>query len=120
MIVRELDINHDWTFGRGKANYLTGSAAIRQCIKTKLFSLKNNWFLNKDDGIAWFNYLEKNPDTIQLEREIKTAILSVEGVNEIIHFTILLDSITRIFLVQVTYNDKYNNLNEVEYYVDSH
>lgn len=119
MIVRGLDSDHDWTFGNGRANYLTESEAIKQCIKTKLLSLQNNWFLNFEDGIAWFDYLEKNPNTTQLERDIKAAINSVDGVTSIISFDILLDSITRTFLIQLEYSDKYNNTNEVEFNVNS-
>lgn len=118
MIVRELDGDHDWTFGRGTANYLTESEAIQQCIKTKLLALKGNWFLNTSDGIAWFDYLEKNPNTVQLERDVKAEINSVDGVTSITSFDIQLDSVRREFLIQVTYLDKYNNTNEVEFNVN--
>ncbi|WP_392563446.1 hypothetical protein RHO13_08565 [Orbus wheelerorum] len=119
MIVRELDKNHDWTFGRGKANYLSQSDAIKQCIKTKILALKGNWILNADEGIAWFDYLTKNPNVAQLERDVKNAIASIDGVTEIISFDIGLDSVTRVFLIQITYSDNYNNTNEVEFNVTS-
>ena len=51
MIVRQLDDNHDWTFGHGLGNYLDSSEAIAQCVKTKLLALKRDWFLNREDGI---------------------------------------------------------------------
>lgn len=112
MIVRELDSSHDWTFGRGFANYLNGSDAIAQCVKTKLLALKRDWFLNRDDGIAWFDYLTKNPNTKQLEIDVRTEIFKVEGVLNIDEFDILLDPETRQFLIQITYTDKFNNINE--------
>lgn len=108
MIVRELDKNHDWTFGRGKSNYLSKSEAIAQSVKTKLLSLKGDWFLNRKDGIPWFDYLDKNPNTQSLEMECKRRILSVKGVEEITFFDIQLNSETRQLLIQVEYNDKYN------------
>lgn len=119
MIVIDLDGEHDWTLGNGRSNYLTESEAIKQCIKTKLLSLKNNWFLSPDDGIAWFDYLEKNPNVTQLEKDVKTAINNIDGVTSIISFDILLDSVTRTFFIQVEYLDRYNNLNEVEFNVNS-
>jgi len=119
MIVRGLDQQHDWTFGQGKANYLTGSDAIKQCIKTKLLSLKGNWFLNLNEGIAWFDYFENHINVIQLERELKLAIASIDGVTEILSFDVLLNSVTRTFLIQITYSDKYNKTNEVEFNVNS-
>lgn len=119
MIVRALDPQHDWTFGRGKANYLTESDAIKQSIKTKLLALKGNWFLEPNDGIAWFDYFEKHPNITELEREIKSTIAGIDGVTEISSFDVLIDNITRIFLIQITYSDKYNNTNEVEFNVNS-
>lgn len=117
MIVRELDENHDWTFGRGKSNYLSRSGAIAQSVKTKLLSLKNDWFLNRKDGIAWFDYLDKNPNTQSLEMECKRRILSVKGVKEITFFDIQLNSETRQLLIQVEYNDKYNQSKGVNFNV---
>lgn len=117
MIVRELDKNHDWMFGRGKSNYLNKSDAIAQSVKTKLLMLKNDWFLNRKDGIPWFDYLEKNPNTQKLETDCKKAILSVEGVEEITFFDIKLNSETRVLLIQAEYNDKYNQNKGVNFNV---
>lgn len=119
MIVRELDNNHDWTFGRSKASYLTGSNAIAQSIKTKLMALKGNWFLNREEGIAWFDYLEKNPNVKQLEVDVRNEILKVSGVVEITEFDIQLDPVERYFLIQVTYIDIYNDTRGVEFNVTS-
>ncbi|QHJ84960.1 MAG: hypothetical protein [Bacteriophage sp.] len=115
MIVRELDKNHDWTFGRSKSNYIDKSDAISQCVKTKLLALKRDWILNTDDGIAWFDYLTKNPNVKQLERDIKAEVFKIDGVIEITEFDILLDSVTRAFLIQITYRDKYNDTREVAF-----
>ncbi|MFQ1006032.1 hypothetical protein [Gilliamella sp. CG22] len=117
MKVRELDNNHDWTFGQGLANYLHQSDAIAQCVKTKLLSLKKDWFLDRNDGIAWFDYLAKNPNTKQLEIDIKKQIFNIEGVISIDEFDILLDSEMREFLIQITYTDKFNNSNEASFNV---
>lgn len=117
MRVRELDKNHDWTFGCNKSNYLDGSDAVAQSVKTKLLSLKNDWFLNRDDGIAWFDYLEKSPNTQALEMDCKRKILSVTGVTEITFFDIQLNSVTRELLIQVEYNDKFNQSRGVNFNV---
>lgn len=117
MKVRELDKNHDWSFGLSLANYLDKSQAIAQCVKTKLLSLKNDWFLNRNDGIEWFDYLTKNPNTRQLEIDVKTEVFKVDGVISIDSFDILLDTDTREFLIQISYTDKYNNSNEASFNV---
>ena len=112
MIVRGLDNSHDWTFGRGLTNYLNRSDAIAQCVKTKLLALKRDWFLNRDDGIAWFDYLTKKPNTKELEIDVRTEIFKVGGVINIDQFDLLLNPETRQFLIQITYTDKFNNSNE--------
>ncbi|RKS86919.1 hypothetical protein DES39_0125 [Orbus hercynius] len=117
MRVRELDRNHDWTFGRGNANYLSGSDAIAQSIKTKLYALKGDWIFDLNSGIAWFDYLDKNPNAQQLAIDVRTEILKVSGVLEITEFDIKLDPIERHFLIQITYTDKYNDTREVEFNV---
>lgn len=117
MIVRQLDNNHDWTFGHGLGNYLDSSDAISQCVKTKLLALKRDCFLNREDGIAWFDYLTKNPNTKQLEIDVRTEVFKVYGVINIDSFDILLDSDTRQFLIQITYTDKFNKTNEASFNV---
>ena len=117
MKVRQLDDDHDWMFGRGYADYLNSSQAITQCIKTKLQALKSDWFMNRDDGIAWFDYLTKNPNTKQLEIDVRTEIYKVEGVVSIDEFDILLDPETRQFQIHITYTDKFNNTNGASFNV---
>ncbi len=36
MRVRALDVNGDFTYGKGQNDYLTGNAAVGQSIKTRL------------------------------------------------------------------------------------
>lgn len=114
MRVRQLDNNHDWTFGRGKANYLTKSEAIKQCVETKLLAFKNDWVLNRNDGIDWFSYLVKNPDLNSLKSEIKTEVFNVDGVVEISLLNVELDNTTRKINIHLVYSDKYNETSEID------
>ena len=107
MRVRRLDRNHDWVFGNGLNDYSRHSGAIAQCIKTALLSLRTDWFLDNSQGIRWFDYLRKTPDIVAMENEIKEAVLSIDGVVEIIDFDISLDENTRGCTVSVIYNDIY-------------
>ena len=86
-------------------------------LQTKLLALKRDWFLNREDGIAWFDYLTKNPNTKQLEIDVKAEIFKVDGVVHIDSFDILLDSDTQQFLIQISYTDKFNNHNEASFNV---
>ncbi|MDE9549513.1 hypothetical protein [Xenorhabdus bovienii] len=112
MRVRRLDDNHDWTFGCGRSDYATQSEAIAQSVKTRLLSLFNDWFLNPDHGVRWFDYLRKNPNLMMMESELKTTVLNTDGVAEITRFDIQLNE-NRKTVVIVEYIDSYGNRNEV-------
>jgi hypothetical protein len=116
MRVRRLDGNHDWTFGNSRNDYATKSEAIAQSVKTRLLSLRNDWFLNTDHGIRWFDYLRKNPNLMAMESELKSAVLNTEGVTEITYFDIKIGADNRQSLVEITYIDIYGYKNEVSTY----
>lgn len=113
MKVRRLDDNHDWTFGSGRADYATQSEAIGQSVLTRLLSLRNDWFLNPEHGVRWFDYLRKNPNMIAMESEIKSTVLNTQGVEKITEFDITLNADTRAMTITVTYIDIYGHENEV-------
>lgn len=113
MKVRRLDNNHDWTFGSGRADYATKSEAISQSVLTRLLSLRNDWFLNTEHGVRWFDYLRKNPNLIAMETEIKGTVLNTDGVEQITNFDIQLNPDTRRFTISVTYIDIYGKESEV-------
>mgnify|MGYP000459845906 CR=1 FL=1 len=113
MRTRRLDSNHDWMFGSGRGDYATESLAIAQSVETRLLSLYGDWFLNREHGLKWFDWLQKNPDLMQMESALKKTVLNTEGVTEITAFSISLDPDSRRMTVQVNYNDIYGENNEV-------
>ena len=101
MKVRAIDDNGDWQLGH-KAD----SAAIAQHVKTQILSLYNDWFLDFENGVKWFNYLSKNPNTDKMRDEIKRQILSVEGVSSLEILNINLNE--RKATIEVQYRDIYD------------
>ena len=79
MRVRRLN-GHDWTFGRGRADYVKNQAAIAQNIKTRLLSFKNDWFLDIDANIDWMNLLGQRGTEKIIENEVARVILTTSGV----------------------------------------
>ena len=65
MRVRAIDSEGDWLLG-----HKAYSAAIAQNVKTQILSLYNDWFLDFENGVRWFNYLSKNPNTDKMRDEI--------------------------------------------------
>lgn len=79
MRVRRLN-GHDWTFGRGRADYVKDQAAIAQNIKTRLLSFKNDWFLDIDANIDWMNLLGQRGTEKIIENEVARVILTTSSV----------------------------------------
>lgn len=91
MIVRALDGNGDWTFGKGRNNYKQNNAAVAQSIQTRLLMFKNDCFFATDRGIDWFNLLG-GKDLTSLNLAINAMILGTEGVTGILQTLLSLDS----------------------------
>jgi len=79
MIVRALDTNGNWVFGRGKSSYKKGLDAIKQSIMTRLKSWKYNCYFAPEDGVDYNNYLDIGTKDL-LDLNIKNVILGTYGV----------------------------------------
>lgn len=102
MIIRSLDINHDWNFGAGAANYLSGVAAIGQNIQTRILSWLNDCFFDTQAGIDWANRLGSKNHQVLLQNDLRRIILQSYGVTEIVNFSTNLTG--RAFKVSYTIN----------------
>lgn len=106
MIVRALDSDGDWTFGKGLNDYKRNQDAIIQNISTRLNSYLGNCFFALGAGIDWFNLLgEKDQTTLNLN--ISTVILNTTNVTGIQQFSTSL-SRNREFTVQYMVNTTYS------------
>lgn len=90
MIVRALDADHDWTFGKGFNDYLSGRYAIGQNIQTRLMSFLGDCFFSLDSGIDWFNLLGSKNE-VALNLAISSVILNTDGVTSIVEISSRLD-----------------------------
>lgn len=106
MRVRALDVNHDWTFGTGKNNYLVGNNAIAQNIDTRLLSFLGDCFFDTGAGIDWFNLLGSKNE-LALNLAITAVILNTVGVTGLLQVSINLDinrNLTVVYRVQTTFS----------------
>ncbi len=99
MIIRSIDENGDWEFGKGKNSYKIQQDAIMQDIKTKILEWKNDCFFEQNAGIDWINRLDKYQES-NLAEEIRTLIVKCYGVVSLENFAYSLKD--RIF--NATYN----------------
>lgn len=52
-----LDINGDYSFGRGQQNLTYASYAVGQAIQTRLNLLKGEWWEDQQDGLPLFQQI---------------------------------------------------------------
>lgn len=100
MIIRALDTEGDWTFGKGKNDYKSGNAAIGQNVETRLKSFLGDCFFALDAGIDWFNLLGSK-NQVGLELAVRSVILNTALVTGIKSLSVSLDSRRRIAMTYV-------------------
>lgn len=108
MIVSRITSGNDWTFGRGRADYLRRSAAIAQTVKTRLRSFTQDWFLDTTANIDWIGLLSVRNSERQIRREIERVTLATEGVARVDELTVRLDAHKRAATYSLRYTDIYD------------
>ena len=97
MNFRALDNNKDWTFGKGKNNYVQGDQAISLDIETAILSWVGDCWFSLKDCVDWKNRLDKGQEQ-NLEVELSTVIAQRQGVVTVNNLSYNLD-ILRNFTV---------------------
>ena len=88
MIFRNLDSNHDFTFGSGLANYISGNAAIGLNIETRILSWVGDCFFDTGAGIDWSNRLGSKNQLTLLKLDLQRIILQSYGVTGIVSLNV--------------------------------
>ncbi len=97
--VRALDsVTKDWTFGKGRNNYLKNNAAVIQNINTRLSSFLGDCFFDTTAGIDWFSLLGSK-NRLGLELAISSTILNTTEVTGILNLSTSLNPETRSLAV---------------------
>jgi hypothetical protein len=110
MIVRSLDGNGDWRFGKGRNDYLANNKAIVQNISTRLNSYLGDCFFEIDAGLDWFNLLGSK-NQIALELAVRSCILNTAGVTSIVDLSIDLNRNNRRMTMRYTVETVYSVVN---------
>lgn len=106
MIVRAIDGQGDWLFGKGKNDYKSGNNAISQNIQTRLLSFLGDCFFDLNAGIDWWNRLGAK-DKTALNLDVSSVILNTAGVTGLLQLSITLDAqrvLTITYRVQTIYS----------------
>lgn len=97
MIVRAIDPDGDWLFGKGRNDYFTDNNAIAQLLATRLRCFLGNCFFDQAAGPDWFNLLGSKNQLV-LNLEIKSVILNTTNVIELVELLVDLDQNRKITL----------------------
>lgn len=108
MRVRALDVNHDWTFGRGQNSYLQANAAVAQNINTRLNGFLGDCFFDQTAGIDWFNLLGSK-DQRALNLAISAVILNTQDVTGISQLSATL-SLQRVLTIRYQVQTVYSRV----------
>ncbi len=109
MIVRSIDADNDWNFGKGKNDYVRNNAAIMQNIKTRLQSFLGDCFFDIPAGVDWLNLLGSK-NVVALRLAIDTCILNTTGVTGFAKPTeVDFDHVTRLITITYSVNTVYTN-----------
>ena len=111
MIIRNLNAQHDWTFGSGLSNYLSGNAAIGLNIETRILSWLNDCFFDMGAGIDWANRLGSKNQRTLLELDLRRIILQSYGVTGIVSFSTSLigRAFTADYVINTIFSQGYRN-----------
>lgn len=89
-IVRAIDNNGDWLFGKGQNDYVAGNAAVAQDIQTGLLSFFGDCFFDTSAGIDWYG-LMTSKNFIALNLAIQAVIIDTEGVSALLELSFVVD-----------------------------
>jgi hypothetical protein len=110
MIVRAIDLDGDWEFGKGKNDYKSANKAIEQEIRTRLLCFLGDCFFDVGAGIDWFTFLGGSKSTIAVNLAVSTVILNTPGVTGILQLAAILNSVTRILTLQYAVTTIYSSV----------
>lgn len=79
MIIRALDADHDFKFGKGRQDYLTQNMAVAENIQTRLLCFKDDCYFDKAAGIEWFRLLGTKKTLAEIILTCRSVILASYG-----------------------------------------
>jgi hypothetical protein len=83
-------VDEDYSFGNGAQNFISGTVAVAQAIKTRLLLLQGEWWEDTEDGLPLFQSILGQPGTEEnlqsIDLLVQDRIIKTPGVNGIKSF----------------------------------
>lgn len=109
MIVRGIDSNGDWLFGKGKSDYKYQVNALAQILQTRIKSFQGDCFFATNDNIDWF-MLMGSRKLNDLRLAIASTILNTEAVNSLAELNVSIDPETRRVTIEYSVISVYGEI----------
>lgn len=91
MQYRKLDVNGDYSFGRGGQDFHSGTMAVAQAVKTRLLLLQGEWWEDLDNGLPLFQNIlgaSGSPDSLNgIDLLIQERITETPGVKTLSNYS---------------------------------
>lgn len=91
MQYRRLDENGDYSFGRGSQDFVSGTLAVAQAIKTCLLLLEGEWWEDIQEGLPLFQNIlgsSGSPESLNgVDLLIQERIARTPGVKNITNYS---------------------------------
>ncbi len=114
MRYRMLDVNGDYSFGRGQQNITYGVYAVAQAIKTNLMLFQNEWWEDLENGLPIFQQIIGNTGTMEhidlVDSLIKKRITDTENVTSISDYTSEFNREARSYSFQCNVQTPFGNI----------
>lgn len=99
----------DMIFQRGARGYelafIHGAPAMAQRVVIRIKSILNEWFLDRQYGMPWFDsILVKNPNPVLITTLIRREVMKVPGVTKITQLDLIFDKVARTASVIIEFN----------------
>lgn len=108
MRYRKEDVNGDYVFGGGQADFYKDSPdAVGQAVMTRLRLLRGEWFLDTTEGTPWATEVLGKYTVASYDAAIRQRILGTQGVRELANYSSTFDADTRHLSVTATINTIY-------------
>ena len=103
---------NDYSFGNNAQDFLTGTVAVAQAVKTRLLLLAGEWWEDTSDGLPLFESIlgkSGTPENIQaIDLLVRDRISTTQGVISIADF--VSDYQNRIYTVNCTVTTEYGDV----------
>lgn len=98
----------------GEIGRVVGVDEVRQHIKERIWFFYEEWFLDRDAGLPWFQEIFKKPEKKALaDAYLKKEIIDTDGVEELLSFDSRFDYAKRAYqIISFAVKTKYGLLEE--------